>query len=204
MTLSKRCVIYVMAGIIGLGALELGERLSGERLPIPGIRLISSASAVVGRPLTPVSVAGVARRTSRRTTRRVSMQSLGQDGFGGFRASMGHSEADRSWDDPCYIGNPLLSGGTPVETAPMPYSGLTIHVPGYFHTHPGVDCWESPPQGWVVPLSWRRIDSSPAGSRNEEALSPNNLLLIEQWSDMSRAAATPSAHANSEVQHGLN
>ena len=29
------------------------------------------AQAVVGRPLTPVSVAGVARRTSRRTTRRV-------------------------------------------------------------------------------------------------------------------------------------
>lgn len=29
------------------------------------------AQAVVGRPLTPVSVSGVARRTSRRTTRRV-------------------------------------------------------------------------------------------------------------------------------------
>jgi molybdopterin synthase catalytic subunit len=49
-----------------LGALELGERLS-----IPGIHgVISSAEAVVGRPLTPVSVAGVARRTTRRTVRR--------------------------------------------------------------------------------------------------------------------------------------
>ena len=62
MTLSKRCGILLMAGIIGLCALELGERLS-----IPGEHgLISSAEAIVGRPLTPVSVAGVARRTARR------------------------------------------------------------------------------------------------------------------------------------------
>lgn len=62
MTLSKRFGIFLMAGIIGLGALELGERLS-----IPGVHgLISSAEAIVGRPLTPVSVAGVARRTARR------------------------------------------------------------------------------------------------------------------------------------------
>jgi hypothetical protein len=34
--------------------------------------LIPSAYAVVGRPLTPMSYAGVARRTARRTTRRVT------------------------------------------------------------------------------------------------------------------------------------
>jgi hypothetical protein len=62
MTLSKRFGIFLMAGIIGLSALELGEQLS-----IPGVDgLISSAEAIVGRPLTPVSVAGVARRTARR------------------------------------------------------------------------------------------------------------------------------------------
>jgi hypothetical protein len=61
MTVSKRFGIFLMAGIIGLCALELGERLS-----IPGVQsLISSAEAIVGRPLTPVSVAGVARRTVR-------------------------------------------------------------------------------------------------------------------------------------------
>lgn len=39
----------------------------GERFEIPGVHsLISTAEAVVGRPLTPVSYAGVARRTSRR------------------------------------------------------------------------------------------------------------------------------------------
>jgi hypothetical protein len=62
MSVAKRVVILLMAGIIGLGALELGDRLS-----IPGVDgFISSAEAVVGRPLTPVSVAGVARRTVRR------------------------------------------------------------------------------------------------------------------------------------------
>jgi hypothetical protein len=62
MTVSRKIGIVVLAGIIGLGALELGERLS-----IPGVHsFVSEAEAVVGRPLTPVSVAGVARRTSRR------------------------------------------------------------------------------------------------------------------------------------------
>ncbi len=62
MTVLKRLGIIVLAGIIGLGALELGERLS-----IPGIHsFVSTAEARVGRPLTPVSVAGVGRRTARR------------------------------------------------------------------------------------------------------------------------------------------
>ncbi len=64
MTVLKRLGIIVLAGIIGLSGLELAERLS-----IPGaysISIVSSAEARVGRPLTPVSVAGVARRTARR------------------------------------------------------------------------------------------------------------------------------------------
>ena len=62
MTLSKRIGILVLVGAIGLVAFELGERLS-----IPGVHsIVLTAQAVVGRPLTPVSVAGVARRTTRR------------------------------------------------------------------------------------------------------------------------------------------
>ena len=39
----------------------------GERLSVPGAQhLVPTAEARVGRPLTPVSVAGVARRTVRR------------------------------------------------------------------------------------------------------------------------------------------
>jgi hypothetical protein len=62
MTMRKKIRILLLAGMIGVGALELGDQLS-----IPGFHgLIVSAEAVVGRPLTPVSAAGVARRTSRR------------------------------------------------------------------------------------------------------------------------------------------
>ena len=58
-----------LAGRLGLdtarcavGILEIGNRLS-----IPAVPSVSSrAEAAVGRPLTPVSVAGVARRTARR------------------------------------------------------------------------------------------------------------------------------------------
>ena len=58
----KQIGILVVAVII----LAFGPEL-GERLAIPGAHsLISSAQAVVGRPLTPMSYAGVARRTSRR------------------------------------------------------------------------------------------------------------------------------------------
>ena len=62
MTLSKRFWALLLAGIIGVCALELGEGLS-----IPGVHgLSATVEAIVGRPLTPVSVAGVARRTVRR------------------------------------------------------------------------------------------------------------------------------------------
>ena len=62
MSVSKRIAAILIAGLIGLCALEIGERAA-----IPGIQsFISTAQAVVGRPLTPVSVAGVARRTVRR------------------------------------------------------------------------------------------------------------------------------------------
>ena len=62
MSVSKRFGLVLLAGLSGLFALELGERLS-----IPGMHgFVSTAGAVVGRPLTPVSVAGVARRSARR------------------------------------------------------------------------------------------------------------------------------------------
>ena len=62
MTAWERMRLLLVIGMIGLGGLALGEWLS----VLPFHSLISSAEAVVGRPLTPVSVAGVARRTSRR------------------------------------------------------------------------------------------------------------------------------------------
>ena len=62
MTLSKRIGIFLMAGIISTFAPELENRSSTRG----ALDLVPSAEAIVGRPLTPVSVAGVARRTTRR------------------------------------------------------------------------------------------------------------------------------------------
>ena len=62
MTVLKRFAIFVAAVIIVIGGSEIGKSLSifGE------YSLISTAEARVGRPLTPVSVGGVARRSTRR------------------------------------------------------------------------------------------------------------------------------------------
>jgi hypothetical protein len=62
MSVSKKLRIVLLAGIVGLVGLGAAERLS----PPGSYSFISSAEAIVGRPLTPVSVAGVARRTARR------------------------------------------------------------------------------------------------------------------------------------------
>jgi len=63
MSVSKKIGIVIVTGIVGLGGLHLGERLS---ISSGAHSFVSTAEAKVGRPLSPVSVAGVARRTSRR------------------------------------------------------------------------------------------------------------------------------------------
>ena len=65
-----RICLWAVALTLLLFAVPLEK--SPERIVADGFCPISSAHAVVGRPLTPVSYAGVARRTSRRTARRVS------------------------------------------------------------------------------------------------------------------------------------
>ena len=62
MNSSRKLRALLLIGMIALGLMALGDRLS-----IPGFDgPATSVKAEVGRPLTPVSVAGVARRTSRR------------------------------------------------------------------------------------------------------------------------------------------
>ena len=62
MRIAKHLGLSIAVALLALCALEVAGKM-----PIPGAdRLVSTAQAVVGRPLTPVSVAGVARRTARR------------------------------------------------------------------------------------------------------------------------------------------
>lgn len=62
MTVSKKLRIVLLAGIIGFPGLQ-----AVDRIPVSSsYNFVSTAEARVGRPLTPVSAAGVARRTVRR------------------------------------------------------------------------------------------------------------------------------------------
>lgn len=62
MTISGTLKIVLLAGFVSLIDPEEASRLADT----DSLGIISSAEARVGRPLTPVSVAGVARRTTRR------------------------------------------------------------------------------------------------------------------------------------------
>ena len=62
MTMTKKLRMILLAATIGLVGLAVSEQLA----PSGFGGLVSPAEARVGRPLTPVSVAGVARRTVRR------------------------------------------------------------------------------------------------------------------------------------------
>jgi hypothetical protein len=53
--------LIALALLLGVTSIEIGPSTSPVKLS-----LVSTAQAVIGRPLTPVSYAGVARRTVRR------------------------------------------------------------------------------------------------------------------------------------------
>ena len=62
--MTKMGKLGLSLGLMMLGLLAMGV---GERFSVPGVSgYVATAEARVGRPLTPVSVAGVARRTTRR------------------------------------------------------------------------------------------------------------------------------------------
>ena len=62
MTIARKLGIVAAAGLIAVVASETANEVTGT----DAFSIIAPAHAVVGRPLTPVSVAGVARRTARR------------------------------------------------------------------------------------------------------------------------------------------
>ena len=61
-----KAAVVALTLLLGGGDIEFG----GQQTGIGFFELTSSAEAVVGRPLTPLSAAGVARRTTRRVIRR--------------------------------------------------------------------------------------------------------------------------------------
>ena len=62
MNILRSIGFVALMGLVGLGSIEIVGRTA-----VPGFEgVVATAHAVVGRPLTPVSVAGVARRSARR------------------------------------------------------------------------------------------------------------------------------------------
>jgi hypothetical protein len=62
MTMCKSIGVLIVATVFGVLYLA-----GGERFAVPKVfEFVSTAEAVVGRPVTPMSVAGVARRSARR------------------------------------------------------------------------------------------------------------------------------------------
>lgn len=59
--------------ILAVGCCILAADLLTDSLFNSGILPKTEAEAIIGRPLTPLSVAGVARRTTRRTIRRTAV-----------------------------------------------------------------------------------------------------------------------------------
>jgi len=62
----KRCLIAGLAFAFIAGDIEF----AGQQVSIGFFKLVEDAAARIGRPATPGSVAGVARRTTRRVIRR--------------------------------------------------------------------------------------------------------------------------------------
>jgi hypothetical protein len=62
----KLTLVSALALLVGAADLPLGLQQDAPRL----FNFVSDAEARVGRPMTPVSVAGTARRTTRRVIRR--------------------------------------------------------------------------------------------------------------------------------------
>ena len=62
MTITRKLKLALLAVLV----VGIGSEAANEVTGTDAFSLITPAHAVVGRPLTPVSVAGVARRTTRR------------------------------------------------------------------------------------------------------------------------------------------
>ncbi len=123
--MNKRTLLGVVVGATLLAATPLSLRLSSTATPSLSV---DKADARVGRPLTPVSVAGVARRQNRRGAYGYG---AGVVGAGVGAAAIGTAAAVSA--APYDGGAGYYSGGAyasyPAPTAPAPAFG-TFCVPG--------------------------------------------------------------------------
>jgi hypothetical protein len=104
--LKSRPVLFFVFVLFIVSAIDFPE------VDIPNISFVKSAEAVVGRPATPGSVAGVHRRTRRRTHRRVALGTRVYTLPGGcttvIRGGVTYHQCDGAYYRPYYEGNTVV------------------------------------------------------------------------------------------------
>ena len=113
---------FALAAVAGMGCLFVNDNGATKQSS-----LITQADARVGRPLTPGSVAGVARRTDRRAVRRGAIAAGAAVGAAGYYGTRGYYGA---YDDS--YGAYATSYG-----APSFYGAPGFYSPPGFYSEPG-------------------------------------------------------------------
>lgn len=111
----------ILLSAMAFAILVLGEVDMTASLPVPTIK---QAQAVVGAPLTPVSVAGVARRTAVRTTAVASSSAA---------AASAASAPPPPPPPPPPAGASALPLGTVVSALPAGCASVQLHGTNYFN-----------------------------------------------------------------------
>jgi hypothetical protein len=108
---TRKTLQIALASLMGVGTLFANEKLS-----LTGFRpLVSDAEAWIGRPLTPMSYAGVARRTTRRAY-----------AYGAYGAGGGYYGAPM-YGAPVVYGPPVYADGCYQVVGP--YGGVVTRCP---------------------------------------------------------------------------
>ncbi len=124
MTRTVRILRFALAAGTGLMCLFINDNLSGTGQS----SLVTQANAVIGRPRTPGSVAGVARRTTRRAVRRGVIVGAAAAGA----AAVGVD---------AYYGGAPYDGAAPYYGIPEGYGYGPGPVPGAVIVNPVTGRW---------------------------------------------------------------
>jgi hypothetical protein len=145
---------FALAGAVGMFGLCINDNLSSTQQSSP----ITQADARVGNPLTPGSVAGVARRQTRRAVRRGAVVTGAAVGAGAYYSAPG-----AYYGTPGTYGVPDGGYGTSADVAPAgaaavvapgPYAGPSYGYgpgpePGSVIVNPATGRWcRTEPSGW--------------------------------------------------------
>ena len=142
----SRLALAAAAGVVGLFA-------NDSLLSTQQFSLITQADARVGRPLTPVSVAGVARRTERRAIRRGAVVGAAAVGTAAYYGTDGYYGTGGFYGTGGYYTGGYYYGAASPPAAPVPDVALGAGygpgpVAGSVIVNPSTGRWCTFQNGW--------------------------------------------------------